>query len=136
MNTFSTEQKPNMVTAIAVMTLISGVINILWGLVASLSAMATLIGFVCTPFTILPTILGIFEVIYAEKLLRNPAQPVRPSTSIAAFEILCLMTGNMFSMIVGILSLVFYNDMTVKRFFDNLNGAASTLSPTPQPASE
>lgn len=128
----NTNQKPNLITAIGVMTLISGIVNIFWGLIASMSVLATIIGVVCTPITILPTILGIFEIIYAAKLLGSPAQPVRPSTSIAAFEIACILAGNAFSMIVGILALVFYNDLTVKSFFDELNGIASPLPVTPE----
>ena len=56
MTTYSTAQKPNLVTAIAVMTLLSGIVNIFWGLIASLTVLATLVGVVCTPFTVLPTI--------------------------------------------------------------------------------
>ena len=122
-----TNQKPNLITAIGVMTFISGIVNIFWGLIASMSVLATIIGVVCTPITILPPILGIFEIIYAAKLLGNPAQPVKPSTPIAAFEIACFVAGNAFSMIVGILVLVFYNDMIVKSYFDELNGTASPL---------
>jgi hypothetical protein len=130
----NTNQKPNLITAIGVMTLISGIVNIFWGLIASMSVLATIIGVVCTPLTILPTILGIFEVIYAAKLLGNPAQPVRPSTPLAVFEIACILAGNAFSMIVGILALVFYNDMTVKNYFDGLNGMAAPLPVAPEVA--
>ena len=101
MTTYSTAQKPNLVTGIAVMTLLSGIVNIFWGLIASLTVLATLVGVVCTPFTVLPTILGVFEIIFAAKLLANPVQPVRPSPYIAAFEIACILAGNAFSMIVG-----------------------------------
>ncbi len=122
MTTYSTTQKPNLVTAIAVMTLLSGIVNIFWGLIASLVVMATIVGVICTPFTVLPTILGVFEVLFAAKLLANPVQPVRPSPYIAAFEIACILAGNAFSMIVGILALVFYNDLMVKAYFDEING--------------
>ena len=131
MNTYATNQKPGMVTAIAIMTLVSGIVNIFWGLIASMTALATIVGFVCTPFTILPTILGIFEIIYAAKLLGNPVMPTRPSTLIAAFEIACILAGNAFSMIVGILVLIFYNDATVKAWFEELNAGTPAA---PQPA--
>lgn len=131
MNTYATNQKPGMVTAIAIMTLVSGIVNIFWGLIASMTVLATIVGFVCTPFTILPTILGIFEIIYAAKLLGNPVMPTRPSTLIAAFEIACILAGNAFSMIVGILVLVFYNDATVKAWFEELNAGTPAA---PQPA--
>jgi hypothetical protein len=138
-------QKPTLVQVIAWMTLASGVVNLFWGLAASGTALATIIGVICTPITILPTILGIFELIYAAKLFSNPPQAMQPSTNIAIFEIASVITGNVFSMAVGILALVFYNDLTVKDYFTRLNGTLPTEpvpSPTPvslpdpKPASE
>jgi len=128
MNTYP-NQKPGLFTAIAAMTLTSGIVNLFWGFVASASALGTIIGIVCVPLTILPTILGIFEIIYAAKLLSAQPQPVRPSQSIAIFEIVSLLYGNVFSMVVGILALVFYNDLTVKNYFAELKG-----TPAPAPA--
>ena len=127
-------QRPNLITAIAVMTLLSGVVNIFWGLVASLTVLATIVGVVCTPITILPTILGVFEIIYAAKLLGNPPQPVRPSLTLAWLEVACILVGNAFSMIVGILALVFYNDLIVKAYFDALNRSEPPASLPTAPA--
>jgi uncharacterized membrane protein len=123
-------QRPNLVTIIAAMTLVSGIVNVFWGAIASQGAFASVIGIVCTPFTILPTVLGIFEIIYAAKLFGTPAQAVRPSSGIAAFEIAAILAGNAFSMVVGILALVFYNDLAVKSYFDEINGMAAP-APTP-----
>ena len=129
MNTqFNNQQKPTLVHAIAWMTLASGIVNLFWGFAASGAALATVVGVICTPITILPSILGIFELIYAAKLFSNPAQPLQPSTNIAILEIACVLTGNVFSMAVGVLSLVFYNDTVVKDYFAQING---TLAPTP-----
>lgn len=111
--------KPTLVNVIAWMTLASGIVNLLWGVVAVLSIWWTVI---CIPFAILPTVIGIFEVIYAAKLITNPPQVVQPSTNIAILEILAILAGNVFSVVVGILSLVFYNDVTVKDYFARLNG--------------
>ena len=130
----NTNQKPNLITAIAVTTLVSGIVNLFWGLVASMTAIGTIIGIVCLPLAILPAILGIFEIIYATKMLSNPPQPLQPSNSIAVFEILCFLTGNIFSMVVGILSLVFYNDVTVKNYFAELNGTQTPPPAAPKPA--
>lgn len=127
------EDSPGMVKTIAVMTLVNGIVNIFWGLgITAGVVLGTLfIGLICAPITILPTILGIFEIIYALKLLSNPPQPVRPSTSIAILEILCVLAGNVFSMIVGILALVFYNDPQVKEYFARLNGIRYPVTPPP-----
>lgn len=139
---FTTQPKPTLVNVIAWMTLASGIVNLFWGLIPSISLAVTFIGLVCVPFTILPTILGIFEIIYAAKLLSNPPQAVRPSTTIAILEIICVLALNFFSVVVGILALVFYNDLTVKDYFARLNGALVPVEPVtpaltePVPAAE
>ncbi|MGD8405222.1 MAG: hypothetical protein PVJ21_16280 [Anaerolineales bacterium] len=124
MNTTAPEaQKPGLVTALTIMTLINGILNILYALgITAAIVLGTLgVGLLCAPVTILPAILGIFEIIYAVKLLSNPPQPVKPSQSIAVWEIVCIITGNVLSLIVGILALVFYNDASVKDYFARLN---------------
>ena len=118
--------KPTYVHIIAWTTLVSGIVNLFWGLAASGTALSTFIGVICIPITILPTVLGIFELIYAAKLFSNPPQPMKPSTNIAFLEIATVLTANVFSMTVGILSLIFYNDTVVKEYFARLNG---TLKP-------
>ena len=129
-------QKPALVHVIAWTTLASGVVNLFWGIAASHTALASVIGFVCVPITILPTILGIFELIYAAKLFSDPPQVGKPSTNIAVFEIACVVTGNVFSMAVGILSLVFYDDTIVKNYFAQLNGTLPSVTVTPAPPTE
>lgn len=128
-------QKPGLFTAIAVMTLTSGIVNLFWGFFASATALGTIVGIICLPLTVLPTILGIFEIIYAAKLLSAQPQPVQPSQPIAALEILSFIFGNVFSMVVGILALVFYNDLAVKNYFAELNAtpvpAPATVPPAP-----
>ena len=129
MNTqFTNQQKPTLVQVIAWMTLASGIVNLFWGIIASLTALATIVGVVCIPLTILPTILGVFELIYAAKLLSNPAQAVLPSANIAVLEIVTILVGNVFSMVVGILALVFYNDLVVKDYFARLNGMPAPVT--------
>jgi hypothetical protein len=128
MNTTYPIQKPAMVTAIAVMTLVSGIINLFWGFVASATAMSTIIFACCLPITILPTILGVFEIIYAAKLLSVQPEGVKPSQPIAIFEILMLFYFNIFSLVAGILTLIFYNDPSVKEYFARIN---ETVTPAP-----
>ena len=131
-NTYSPYgENPGLVKTIAIMTLVNGIFNILWGLgiTAGVVLGTFFIGLICAPVTILPAVLGVFEMIYALKLLGNPPQPVQPSTSIAILEILCVLAGNVFSMIVGILALVFYNDLQVKDYFARLNGIPYPVSP-------
>jgi hypothetical protein len=136
MNTSLQPQKPGLLTTIAVITLTSGITNLFWGFIASASVLSTIVGVVCLPLTILPTILGIFEIIYAAKLLSTQPQPVQPSPSIAVFQILTFMFGNIFSMVVGILNLIFFNDQAVREYFIRINqvqvGGLAAL-PRPEP---
>ena len=126
---FTNPQKPTLFNVIAWMTLASGIVNLFWGLGLSLTGLLSIVGIVCIPLLILPTVLGIFEVIYAAKLLSNPPQAVQPSTTIAILEIVCILVGNIFSVVVGILALVFYNDLTVREYFARLNGTPAPIDP-------
>lgn len=58
-------QKPGRVTTIAVITLINGIINILYalGLTIGVVFVTLFIGILCAPLTLSPGVLGIFEII-------------------------------------------------------------------------
>jgi len=131
MNTqFTSQPKPALVNVVAWITLASGIVNLFWGIGASAAVFASTwgIGIICVPITILPTVLGIFEIIYAAKLMSDPPQPLQPSTNLAILEIVCVIVGNLFAVVVGILALVFYNDLTVKDYFARLNGTRALES--------
>jgi len=115
--------KPGLVTAVAVMTLVNGILNLLWGLGVTASVvLGTLgLGLLCAPVTILPSILGIFEIIYGARLLAAAPIGTRPSRSLAILEICAIVAGNVISLVVGILVLVFYADASVKDYFARLN---------------
>lgn len=118
-----TMEKPGMVTALGVLTLVSGIINILTGLgLTGGLVLGTLgLGLLCAPVTVLPAILGVFEVLYAIKLLANPPVPVQFSQTIAILEICCILFGNVIALVVGILALVFYSDAQVRSYFEAIN---------------
>jgi hypothetical protein len=127
---FTNQEKPTLFNVIAWMTLASGIVNLFWGLGLSLTGLLSIVGILCIPLLILPTILGVFEIIYAAKLMSNPPQAVQPSSTIAILEIVCILVGNIFSVVVGILALVFYNDQTVRDYFARLNGTPVPVVPT------
>ncbi len=123
----SLQTKPSLVMAIALMTLVNGIFNIIWGVGMILNTAGFLL--VCIPVSPLPIILGGFEIAYAVKLLANPPQPVQPSQTIAILEIAAVLVGNVFSLVVGILALIFYNDAAVKDYFAQLNGTRTPPTP-------
>jgi hypothetical protein len=117
------QEKPGEVMAISIMTLISGVTNIIAGLTISfLVVVGTIgIGIVCVPLTILPLVLGVFEIIYAARLLSSPPAPLQPSQAIAILEICAALYLNLISLVTGILALVFYNSPKVRDYFKAIN---------------
>ncbi|MDD2921356.1 MAG: hypothetical protein PHQ36_03650 [Anaerolineales bacterium] len=131
----NTEQKPTLFIVIAILTLVSGIVNLFWGFVASATALGTIVGVICLPITVLPTILGVFEIIYAAKLFSAQPQPVQPSQPLAIFQISTFIYGNIFSAVVGVLNLIFFNDLSVKEYFAKINGA-QIMTPAPVPTPE
>jgi hypothetical protein len=109
------------------MTLVNGILNIIWSLGFTVSVvLATMgIGLLCVPVTILPLVLGVFEIIYAAQLLSSPPKPMQPSQAIAIMEICCILVGNVVSLVIGIIALVFYNQPEVQSYFAALNAQTS-----------
>ncbi len=118
-----TSNVPGKFTALTYMTLASGILNCIYGLILTGSVVLGTfgLGLICAPITILPSILGVFEILYAIKLMSNPPQPVQPSQTLAIMEICCILVGGVLPAVVGILVLVFYQDPEVQSYFDNLN---------------
>ena len=114
--------KPGKVQAIAIMMLVNGILNILCGLGVTASiVLGTIgIGILCAPVTILPAVLGIFEVISASKLLSDPVRPVQNLQTIAILEIVAVVCGNGISVVVGILNLVFLSEPEVKAYLASI----------------
>jgi hypothetical protein len=122
-------EKPSQVQTLGILTLISGIVNIVYTLtmigVLIFNAIITLgiglIGFLCLPIFLLPAALGVFEIIYGIKLMANPMKPVLPNKTIAILEICMIIGLQVFGPVVGILALVYYDDQKVKDFFSQLN---------------
>lgn len=117
---FNLTDKPGKVTVIILLTLISGGVNIFMALAGtSVIVLGTLgIGlFCCAPLTILPGVLGVFEVLYAFDLLAVPPRLSQPNQTIAILEILTILYGNVLGAVTGIVALVLYTEPEVKAYF-------------------
>ncbi len=102
--------KPGKVTAIGGMRIGSGVCNILAGLIFY---------WLILPIVMIP--LGIVEIVSGSNLLK--AKPDRPSNlrAIPILEIIAILTlAGWISVVVGILSLVFFADQRVKSYLTEL----------------
>lgn len=113
--------KPNNVNAIGVMTLVSGIVNIITGFGVSFTLVLSIFSLVCVPFTLLPAVLGVFEVLYGLKLMANPPRPAQPGKAIAILEIATFLYLNIISGVIGILALTMYTDPEVQEYFEAVN---------------
>ncbi len=112
--------RPVKVQTMAILVLINGILNIIWGGILALLGVLSVIGLVCAPILILPMVLGVFELIYALNLLADPPKVKKPSQAIAILEICDILFLNIFGVVVGVLSLIFINEDEVKDYFASL----------------
>jgi hypothetical protein len=114
--------KPGKVQAISIMTLVNGILNIIGSLSITFFVVIGTLGFglLCAPFTLLPIVLGIFEIIYGSKLLAENPVGVKPNPTMAILEICCILAGLVNSCVIGIVHLVFINDPEVKAYFESI----------------
>ena len=102
--------KPGQITAIAVLCLVSGILDCL-GFVTV---------FMLWPGGLYSLVVGIFELIYAAKILSDPVRTSRPSTAVAVLQIVNIINCSGLAVVTGILSLVFYSDPRVKSYFHEM----------------
>jgi hypothetical protein len=123
--------KPGYVQAIAIMCLVDGCLNIIWAAILLLEIMifgagfgAATFGVCCLPamclmvLPVYPIVVAIFDILYAVKVLPDPIKPVKAAQYLAVMQIVNIITLNVLSVAVGIVSLVFYADPKVKAYFD------------------
>jgi hypothetical protein len=108
--------KPSQVQTLGILTLISGIINCLIGL----GLMFTVVWIVPAAFSV---VLGILEIIYATKLMADPVRVEKPAKHIAVMEIVNIINGSVFSLVVGILGLVWGSEPGVKSYFSARSGS-------------
>jgi hypothetical protein len=107
-------RKPDKVQAIAIMSLVDGILNIIWGVV--------LIFGICTaPLGLYAIVVAVLGLIYASKLLSSHPQGVTQNKTLAIMQIVNIITGNVASLVMGIITLVFYDDPEVYNYYTALN---------------
>ncbi len=119
--------KPGKLKAIAIMIIVSGGLNILWGLVQLMSLLGLNI-FACF-WAPAAFALGGFELYIGIRLMGNPVTLRRPPIALSICEICGIILFNFFALwfypvVVGILGLVFFADEEVKAYFDSDRGQA------------
>jgi hypothetical protein len=116
--------KPGKVQAIAIMTLVDGILNIVWGLFLGIMLLLLIIPTIgiilCfTPAAIYSIVVGILEIIAGAKLMRTPPRKFKVKT-IAILEIVNIVSLSFPSLVVGILNMVFYNDPETQAYIESL----------------
>ena len=121
--------KPGRIWAIAIMTLVNGLLNcflgLFWLILAvvcaagssdrSLATVAFMLGL--ASIGTYCVVVGIKELVYAAAILPASALVYRPARSLAVMEIVNLASGSLWSFITGILALIFYRDPDVNDWF-------------------
>jgi hypothetical protein len=107
---------PGKVQAIAIIMLVNGILNVLAGLSITGAAIVSVIGLFCLPVAVLPLVLGVFEVVYASRMLSGKVVAANTIKTLAIFEIANIVYGNVLSVVAGILNLVFLDDPQVKSY--------------------
>ncbi len=117
-------QKPGKVQAIAIMTLVGGIMATLAsvGLLAyfGLVGVASMgVGLICClwPGPYYGLVVGILGIVKGSQLLGDNAHRSTPPTAIAVMQIINVVNGDFVNLTLGILTLVFLSEPEVKRFF-------------------
>jgi hypothetical protein len=120
--------KPGKLQAMAIMTLVGGIIatisSIIWGIYAAITAIFTLgIGCICLIGPIYQMVAGILCIIQGSKLLgQNPDPYYAKTKKTAIMQIICIICFDVLNLTLGIISLVFLNDEEVKAYIRSKGG--------------
>lgn len=111
-----TQTTPGKVQAISIIMLVNGILNVLAGLSITGAAIISIVGILCLPVAVLPLVLGVFEIVYASKLLSGKTVEGKTIKTLAILEIANIIYGNALSLVAGVLNLVFMDDPRVKTY--------------------
>jgi predicted Zn finger-like uncharacterized protein len=108
------DERPGKVQAIAIMTLIGGILAVLNSL---LGLVFTLGGCLLWPGTYYGLVFGIMAIIKGSQLLGADAHRQPPPQGIAIMQIINIVNLDIANLVMGILTLVFLGEKPVQRFF-------------------
>jgi hypothetical protein len=111
--------------------MVNGILNIIFNLGSTVVLLISVltgglasfgIGCLCLPVVLLPLLpvaLGIFEIVYGSRAMSVLSAPVRYGTlqTIVVLEMVCVLLGNVLSLIIGILNLIFLGEPEVKAYY-------------------
>ena len=110
---------PGKLKAIVIMNLIDGVLNLLWGLALATGLVGSIVGILCLPLAFYPLILGTLQLIYAFPALDGGGElSRRPLKWLAGMQIGNLIVLDVISPIIGVISLVLYDDGEVREYYE------------------
>jgi len=114
--------KPGKVQAIAIMTLVGGIISVLLALglalyVLLIGVSTCGVGFIALPLAIYPLIMGIMAILQGAKLLGTDAHTLAPPTTIAIMQIINIIVCDWINLTLGIITLVFLSEPEIKGYF-------------------
>jgi hypothetical protein len=125
------ETKPEKVQYIGIGMLVSGISNVLAGCgLTGIILLGTLgIGIICAPLTLIPAILGGFEIFYATKILKNPPDAIKVQylQYLSYAEVASIIWGNVISAVVGVVVIIFFNEPEVGDYFRDLEASAPAM---------
>ena len=121
--------KPGILEAAAILTMISGIVHILfffgalvWLVIAGFASW----GLACLllPLAPVPLVLGIIEVRTALALLAHPVRAREPAKVLAIVQVCLILFGNAIALVTGVVALVAYSDTAVQSYFAAARAAA------------
>jgi hypothetical protein len=124
--------KPGKLQAVVIMTLIDGIVNIIYGLILAVSMLIGALGTfgitcLCIPAGLYAVVVGVLEIIAATKLLPEPPKAQEFPKYLAIMQIINAVSLNVLSVVTGILALVFANDPEVVAYFQGAAPASPGL---------
>ncbi len=111
-------ERPGKFQAVAVMTLVGGIVSLLWTLLVAWAGLASFL-FVCCfiPSGLYSFIAGILITVQGARLLGQNAGPILPRTaSSATLLIVCILAFNPICLVLGIINHWLLNDEAVRKY--------------------